>query len=86
MKKEITNFEDCINKIEDGMDKYFYNPQKKNNKKEKKYTVKIEYIEGKDYQSMQSFVNGKKSPIPPKLKKWIARDYVNELFYKSDTN
>ena len=49
----------------------------------KKYTIKIVFEEGKNYMKMETYVDGKKSPMPPKLEKWIAREYVNKLFYKN---
>jgi hypothetical protein len=46
----------------------------------KKYIIEIEYNESKAGGDYHVKVNGKNSPLPPRLRKWIARSYLAELF------
>lgn len=50
--------------------------------KKKKYKVVINFQHDKNSKSMEVKVNGKDMPIPPKLKHWIAEEYIRELFWK----
>lgn len=53
--------------------------------KTKKYTCRIVYIEHKDgMKEMRTYVNRRKSPLPPQLKNWIAKDYIDRLFMKEN--
>ena len=51
--------------------------------KSKKYKVEILFEQGKTFMKREVFVNGIKSPMPPRLEKWIAEEFVRELFSKS---
>jgi hypothetical protein len=48
----------------------------------KKYLVEIEYEVDGNSQTMKVMVNGKEMPLPPKLEKWIARNYIENVMYR----
>jgi|APSaa5957512535_1039671.scaffolds.fasta_scaffold33621_3 hypothetical protein len=46
--------------------------------KENTYLIQGVYKDGGDFSSIEWFVNGKAGKLPPKLKQWITRDFINE--------
>ena len=48
----------------------------------KTYKVEIIYTESRETLSMKVKVDGKQSPLPGKLRLWIAKDCIDELFLK----
>ena len=50
----------------------------------KEYKVEIIYKEDKGRKEMHTVVNGKDKPLPREIARWIAKDFINELFYKEN--
>lgn len=49
----------------------------------KKIKVILEYTEESGgIRSLKTTVNGKGGKIPEKIALWIARDYIDEMFYR----
>lgn len=47
------------------------------------YNIKGIYTVEGGTESISWEVNGVESPLPPQLTRWIARDFIMELFYKN---
>jgi len=49
----------------------------------KEYKVEIIYREQDGHKEMHTTVNGKDKPLPREISKWIAENFVDELFNKA---
>ena len=49
----------------------------------KKYKVIIDYEEESERQMMEITVNGRRSPMPLRLRRRIAMNFINEVFEKT---